>query len=98
MAKATEASASEIRIMYTVSLIPVSLNKQGLGCKRIDLVLKSTFPFYFIKVNIRVKLSLCLMKYHIVRTYMLNYIPYHDYVLGTGGTAPLILTLSKRWR
>jgi hypothetical protein len=40
-----------------------------------------------IKVNVKVKLSLCLTKHHAMKTYW-----------GSGGIAPRILDLGTRWR
>jgi hypothetical protein len=59
------------------------------------------FPNTIIRVSagVKAKLSLCLTKYHTIKTYpLLNYASHHKDVLGSGGMAPRILNLSTKWR
>jgi hypothetical protein len=47
----------------------------------------------------KVKLSLCLSKYHAMNTYLLlNSAPSHENLWVSGGIAPGILSFSTRWR
>jgi hypothetical protein len=46
----------------------------------------------------KVKLSLCLKKYHATNMYpVLNWAPLHADIWGSGGIAPSILNLCTRW-
>jgi hypothetical protein len=50
-----------------------------------------------VKDRVKVKLSLCLTKYHNMKTYpALNRAPCHEDVWWNGGTAPCILNLGTR--
>jgi hypothetical protein len=51
-----------------------------------------------VKVEVKVKLSLCLTKIHATKMYL--YLTKHhamNIYLGSGGIAPYILNLSTRW-
>jgi len=51
------------------------------------------------KLEVNVKLSVCITKYHAIKTYpLLNQSSRHQDVLGTEGITPCILNFVTRWR